>query len=69
MTKGQYGVEFINIQIANLSGTEKDTIQAARRLYNRNREKPIKMGEFYKMLLVEGANRILCGGMNDKSSS
>lgn len=66
MTHGQYGVKFMNLQIANLSGAEKDTIQEARRFYNRNREKPVKRGDFYKLLLLEGATRILCGGHDDK---
>lgn len=67
MRAGESGIKFLTLQVANINGMERDTIKAARRLYNKNREKPIKMGEFYKMLLVEGSNRILCGGgVNDK---
>jgi hypothetical protein len=65
MDSKDYGVKFESITVAKLTGLEKDSISEARKAYNRNREKPVKLMEFRKMLLVTGAERILCGGGND----
>lgn len=62
MRAGESGIKYTTVQVALLTGMDRDTIKYARRLYNKNREKPIKMGEFYRMLIVTGAERILCGG-------
>ncbi len=62
MKSEDYGIKFESIAVAKLSGLEKDSINSARRLYNSKRDKPVKKMEFYKILLVDGANRILYGG-------
>ena len=62
MDSKDYGVKFESITVARLTGLEKDSIAEARKAYNRNRAKPVKLMEFRKMLLVTGAERILCGG-------
>lgn len=65
MTEGQYGTRFVNLQIARLSGMDRETLDDARRHYNKNREKKLLRGDFYKLCLMMGANQILCGGSSD----
>lgn len=62
MTDGEYGIRYVNLQIAKLTGMDRETLDEARRHYNKNREKKLKRGDFYKMCLLMGANQILCGG-------